>query len=150
MMVNHVVDPVAGNSRYPRIMLLPAIVLITAALIFYSIGVWAEHLQRVLKWWHAGFFAVGLVCDASGTYLMSRIAATGGVQASGLGTGLNTIMAITGAAALLLMVLHLVWAVIVLLRNREAEKSSFHKFSLIVWVIWLVPYFTGAIGANMG
>jgi uncharacterized repeat protein (TIGR03987 family) len=59
-------------------------------------------------------------------------------------------MAITGAAALLLMVLHLVWAVIVLLRNREAEKSSFHKFSLIVWVIWLVPYFTGAIGANMG
>ena len=129
---------------------MPAIILITAALVFYTIGVWAEHLQKVLKWWHVGFFALGLICDASGTFLMSRIAASGEVQAVGVGAGLNTIMAVTGAAALLLMVLHLVWAIIVLVRNREAEKKSFHKFSLVVWAIWLIPYFTGAIGANMG
>ena len=131
-------------------MLIPAIILITAALVFYTIGVWAEHLQKVLKWWHAGLFALGLICDASGTYLMSKIADSDEVQAVGVGAGLNTIMAVTGAAALLLMVLHLVWAIIVLARNREAEKKSFHKFSLVVWAIWLIPYFTGAIGANMG
>ena len=131
-------------------MLMPAIILITAALVFYTIGVWAEHLQKVLKWWHAGLFGLGLICDASGTYLMSQIADSGEVQAVGVGAGLNTIMAVTGAAALLLMVLHLVWAIIVLVRNREAEKKSFHKFSLVVWAIWLIPYFTGAIGANMG
>lgn len=131
-------------------MLLPAIVLITAALLFYSVGVWAERLQRVLKWWHAAFFGLGLVCDASGTYLMSRIAASGEVQATGLGAGLNTVMALTGAAALLLMVLHLGWAVMVLLRNQDAARKGFHKFSLLVWGIWLIPYFTGAIGANLG
>lgn len=131
-------------------MLLPAIILITSALVFYSIGVWSEHVQRVLKWWHVGFFALGLVCDASGTFLMSRIAASSEVQAPGAGAGLNAIMAVTGAVALLLMVVHLGWAVVVLLRNREVEKKRFHRFSLVVWAIWLIPYFTGAIGTNLG
>ncbi|MCB5292444.1 HsmA family protein [Arthrobacter sp. SO3] len=130
-------------------MLLPAIILITSALVFYSIGVWSEHLQRVLKWWHAGFFALGLICDASGTYLMTQLAASGEVRPGGIGAGLNAVMAVTGAAALLLMVIHLGWAVIVLLRNRDVEKKRFHKFSLLVWAIWLVPYFTGAIGTNL-
>ncbi|MEO8222804.1 MAG: HsmA family protein [Specibacter sp.] len=131
-------------------MLLPAIILITSALVFYSIGVWSEHIQRVLKWWHAGFFALGLLCDATGTFLMSRIAASGEVEASGVGAALNAIMAVTGAAALLLMVIHLVWAIIVLVRNSEAQKKRFHRFSLLVWGIWLIPYLTGAIGANLG
>lgn len=131
-------------------MLLPAIILITSALVFYSIGVWSEHIQRVLKWWHAGFFALGLLCDATGTFLMSRIAASGEVEASGVGAALNAIMAVTGAAALLLMVIHLVWALIVLVRNSEAQKKRFHRFSLLVWGIWLIPYLTGAIGANLG
>ena len=130
-------------------MLLPAIILITSALVLYSIGVWSEHLQRVLKWWHAGFFALGLICDASGTYLMTQLAASSEVRPSGIGTGLNAVMAVTGAAALLLMVIHLGWAVIVLLRNRDVDKKRFHKFSLIVWAIWLVPYFTGAIGTSL-
>ncbi|PTT61633.1 HsmA family protein [Arthrobacter sp. HMWF013] len=131
-------------------MLLPAIILITAALVFYSIGIWAERIQRVLKWWHAGFFALGLLCDASGTYLMTQLAASGEGRAEGAGAGLNAVMAVTGAAALLLMVIHLAWAAIVLLRNRDAEKKQFHKFSLLVWGIWLIPYFTGAIGTNLG
>ncbi len=59
----------------------------------------------------------------------------------------DTIMAWTGALAVCLMAIHLCWAVIVLIRNRPSEKASFHKFSIIVWVIWLIPYFTGAIGA---
>lgn len=130
-------------------MLLPAIILITSALVFYSIGVWSEHLQRVLKWWHAGFFALGLICDASGTYLMTQLAASSEVPLGGIGAGLNAVMAVTGAAALLLMVIHLGWAVIVLLRNRDDEKKRFHKFSLLVWAIWLVPYFTGAIGTGL-
>lgn len=131
-------------------MLLPAIILITSALVFYSIGVWSEHVQRVLKWWHAGFFTLGLLCDATGTFLMSRIAGSGEVEATGVGAVMNAIMAATGAVALGLMVIHLLWAIIVLVRNREAEKKRFHKFSLLVWGIWLIPYLTGAIGANLG
>jgi len=131
-------------------MLIPAIVLITAALVFYTIGVWSEHRQRVLKWWHTAFFALGLACDASGTYFMSQLSGSGTAESTGLASVLTTIMVITGALALVLMALHLIWAVIVLLRKRDAELKRFHKLSLIVWAIWLVPYFAGAIGANIG
>jgi len=130
-------------------MLVTAIVLITAALVFYTIGVWAEHRQRVLKWWHAVFFALGLLCDASGTYVMSQLAGSGTSASSGLAGGLTTVMIVTGGLALLLMAIHLTWAIIVLLRNRDAERKQFHKLSLIVWTIWLIPYFAGAIGANL-
>lgn len=124
-------------------MLLAAIILITSALVAYSIGVWAEHRARILKPWHAGMFALGLTCDASGTWLMSRIAA-----AHGDVTGVLThIMAWTGALALLLMVFHLGWALVVLVRHRIAEKETFHRFSLAVWGFWLIPYVTGMAGS---
>ncbi|MCJ0905664.1 HsmA family protein [Rhodococcus sp. ARC_M6] len=125
-------------------MLAAAIIVITFALVFYSIGVWSERIQKTLKWWHAGAFALGLICDATGTVLMSRISD----ESPDTGTStFNNIMIVTGAIAIALMAIHLVWAVIVLLRDRPAEKAKFHKFSLVVWAIWLVPYFTGAIGA---
>lgn len=127
-------------------MLVPAIVIITAALVFYSVGVWAERIQRTLKWWHAGMFALGLACDATGTFLMTRIAAdqqAAGIEQSAAGA----LMAWTGTLAIALMAVHLVWAVVVLVRGRESEKRVFHRFSLVVWAIWLVPYVAGAMSA---
>ncbi len=130
-------------------MLLPAIILITLALVFYTIGVWAERAQKVLKPWHTAFFGLGLAADASGTYLMSLIA-EGNRQAGVEQSILNQIMAMSGVIALVLMAVHLAWAVIVLVRNRENEKHSFHRFSVVVWAIWLVPYITGALGSSLG
>lgn len=130
-------------------MLLPAIVLITAALVFYTIGVWAERIQRVLKWWHVVFFALGLAADASGTFLMTQIADSGQSNATGIGAVLIGVMGITGTIAILLMAVHLIWAIVVLVRGREREKHTFHRFSVLVWAIWLIPYITGAIGANL-
>ena len=130
-------------------MLLPAIVLITAALVLYTIGVWAERIQRVLKWWHVVFFALGLAADASGTWLMTKIAESGESDATGVGAVLLAIMGVTGVIAILLMAVHLAWAIIVLVRGSERAKHTFHRFSVIVWAVWLVPYLTGAIGANL-
>ena len=59
-------------------------------------------------------------------------------------------MAVTGIIAILLMAVHLVWAVIVLLRNRDEEKRVFHRFSITVWAIWLIPYVVGAAAAMLG
>lgn len=132
-------------------MLLPAIILITLALVFYTIGVWAERAQKVLKPWHTAFFGLGLVADASGTYLMSLIAeqnrvdGVDGVEPSIL----NQVMAVSGVIALVLMAVHLLWAVVVLVRGREAELHRFHRFSVVVWAIWLVPYVTGALGSSL-
>ena len=130
-------------------MLLPAIILITLALVFYSIGVWAERAQKVLRPWHTVFFGLGLAADASGTYLMSLIASAN--RAAEVEQSiLNQVMAVSGLIALILMAVHFAWAVIVLVRNREHEKHSFHRFSVIVWAIWLVPYITGALGSSLG
>lgn len=130
-------------------MLLPAIILITLALVFYSIGVWSERAQKVLKPWHTVFFALGLAADSSGTYLMTLIAE--GNRVAGVEPSiLNQIMGVTGIIALVLMAVHLAWAIVVLVRNREAEKQRFHRFSVLVWAIWLVPYITGALGSSLG
>lgn len=124
-------------------MLPVAIILITSALAFYTLGVWAERRSGTLKRWHAASFLLGLVFDASGTYIMSQIAAAGGTGSTGLAATLSSVMAVTGAIALLLMLVHAAWAVVTLVRNRPAELKAFHKWSVIVWLIWLVPYFTG-------
>ncbi|MBX9470595.1 HsmA family protein [Microcella sp.] len=130
-------------------MLLPAIILITLALVFYTIGVWAERAQKVLKPWHTVFFGLGLAADASGTYLMSLIADAN--RAAGVEPSiLNQVMAVSGLVALILMAVHFAWAVVVLVRGREAELHRFHRFSVIVWAIWLVPYITGALGSSLG
>ena len=50
---------------------------------------------------------------------------------------------LTGLLAILLMLIHAIGATIVLIRKDEQAIVNFHKLSLVVWLIWLVPYFTG-------
>ena len=45
-------------------------ILITLALVFYSLGVWAERIARLLKPWHVITFWTGFTFDVSGTALM--------------------------------------------------------------------------------
>lgn len=113
--------------------LIYAIVFISLALVFYTIGVWSEKIQGTLKGWHLVFFSLGLVFDTLGTSKMSEIA--GGFSFS--------LHSITGGLAILLMGIHLLWAIYVLIKGDEVLKQKFHKFSIIVWLIWLIPYFIG-------
>ena len=122
-------------------MIVPAVISITLALVFYTIGVWWERKDGTLRIIHVVFFVMGLICDAVGTSLMSVIA-----RSSGSTTGnLMSAHGITGVIAIILMFLHAVWAIIVLKRNKDDELSAFHRFSIVVWVIWLVPYILGMV-----
>lgn len=122
-------------------MLIYAIVSITSALLFYTIGVWSEKIQGELKKWHLAIFWIGLIFDTTGTTLMSKIA-KGGFQFNFHG--------ITGLLAIVLMLFHALWATLVLLRGDSNAKANFHKFSIIVWLIWLIPFISGAVfGASM-
>lgn len=47
---------------------------------------------------------------------------------------------LTGMLAIVLMLIHAVWATVVLLKRDENLITGFHKFSVTVWVIWLIPY----------
>lgn len=49
---------------------------------------------------------------------------------------------LSGVLAILLMFVHAIWATIVLVRKDEKMILNFHKFSIFVWLIWLIPYFS--------
>ena len=113
--------------------LIVSTILITLALVFYSIGVWSERLAGCLKGWHLAFFWAGFACDTAGTGMMMEMS----------GADIWSIHGFTGVVAILLMLVHAVWASVVLARRDEAAIRSFHKFSIVVWLIWLVPYLNG-------
>lgn len=110
-----------------------SMILITLALVFYTIGVWSERLAGRLKGWHLIFFWGGLIFDTVGTGMMMEMA----------GRLTADLHGVTGLLAILLMLIHAIWATIVLVRRDERAILNFHKFSLVVWLIWLVPYFSG-------
>ena len=107
-----------------------ASIIMGAALLFYSIGVWGERITRRLKPWHFVFFVLGLICDTWGTGMMFDM--VGGMSFD--------IHGISGVIAILLMIIHAAWALAVLIRRNERAILKFHKFSVAVRVIWLIPY----------
>jgi uncharacterized repeat protein (TIGR03987 family) len=118
-----------------------AIVFINLAFLLYTVGVWAEKLQHRLKIWHTVFFWMGFISDTIGTTAMSMI--------SGSILKMN-FHGLTGLTAILLMLFHAVWATVVLVRKDEKMILNFHRFSIVVWIIWLVPMITGMIfGASV-
>jgi uncharacterized repeat protein (TIGR03987 family) len=106
------------------------VIVINLALLFYSIGVWSERIAGRLKTWHLVFFWLGIICDTWGTGMMFDMA--GGLTFD--------VHGLTGLLAILLMLIHAVWATVVLIRRNEEMITRFHRFSVLVWVIWLVPY----------
>ncbi len=122
------------------LLLITSIVAITLALIFYTIGVWAEHKAKILKWWHFAFFVIGFIWDCSGTAAMSMLTKDGNKTSD---LALISVHGITGVLAIALMLIHVVWALVTLIRDKQEAKERFHRFSLIVWAIWLIPYFIG-------
>ena len=122
--------------------LIFAIVTITLALLFYTIGVFAERKSKSLNKTHVIIFWLGLLCDTTGTITMSSIAKSG-VEVMNVAT--QTLHSLTGFLAIVLMLFHAIWATWVLYKNDEKKKQTFHKFSIIVWIIWLVPYVIGLI-----
>lgn len=139
--------PQRRRLRSVTCILIAAIVLITAALVLYSAGVWAERHAGVLRPGHAALFAAGFVSDAAGTLLMTQIARSDTYETVGAALVLSVVMAVTGAAALVLMGVHLTWAVLLLRKGTDPAKRVFHRFSVAVWGVWLIPYFTGMASA---
>ena len=119
-------------------LLTKAVIAITLALIFYTIGVWSEHRAKLLKPIHLVFFWLGLCMDTAGTMMMSRLA-------DGSGGALSGVHGVTGMIAIVLMMIHAVWATVVLVRKDEGAMRTFHRFSVMVWAIWLIPFVIGMI-----
>jgi uncharacterized repeat protein (TIGR03987 family) len=120
-----------------NMLILVSTILITLALAFYSTGVWAERFSRYLKGWHVTAFWTGFMFDMSGTYAMGKL--------SEEPLNLFDLHTLTGQIALWLMLIHAIWATYVVRKGSETTRKKFHRYSLIVWLIWLIPYFGGMI-----
>ncbi len=117
-------------------------IFITLALVFYSLGVWAERMARLLKPWHIVTFWIGFTFDVSGTFLMH-------LMADDPFNILNS-HTLTGQLALWLMLAHATWATVVVRKDKKDLRLKFHRYSLFVWLVWLIPYFGGMIMAMGG
>ena len=118
-------------------MIILSSILITLALIFYTVGIWAERIARMLKSWHVVMFWFGFTFDLTGTLAMHKMA-----QGH---FNLLDFHTLTGQIALWLMLAHATWATVVIKRGLEDMKVRFHRYSIFVWLIWLVPYFGGML-----
>ena len=112
-------------------------VFITLALLFYSMGVWTERIARYLKSWHLVMFWTGFTFDVLGTLLMHFMADDP--------FNLLNFHVFTGQLALWLMFAHAIWATRVVRKDQQKLRLKFHRYSLFVWLVWLVPYFGGML-----
>ena len=118
-----------------------SVVTINLALLFYSIGVWSERVTKYLKSWHVATFWIGFSFDVTGTTAMHFI--------SDKPFSLTDIHTLTGQLALWLMLAHAIWATRVVRKDKSDLRKNFHRYSLMVWLIWLIPYFGGMmLGMN--
>ncbi len=120
-------------------LLIISIVSMFSALACYTSGVWGEKLAGVLRLNHLHFFWAGFLFDTVGTTIMGKIA----------GVFTFNIHGVTGTTAIVLMMVHAVWATIVLTLKQEKVLRVFHRFSLAVWALWLVPFISGMTMAMM-
>lgn len=125
----------------PRELIVPAIVM-SLAFVFYTAGVWTERRAGRLRREHVVLFWLGIACDSAATEMMFRMIVEQGAVRDWSHT-------LTGGAALLLMAAHAVWATVTLTRGSDTAKRRFHRYSVIVWAIWLVPYLGGMLAGMM-
>ena len=81
-----------------------------------------------------GAFSSLIGFDTIGTTIMSSMAK---------GASLLSPHGITGALAIILMLFHAIWATVVFKGQERKKLENFHKFSIVVWLIWLIPYVLG-------
>lgn len=109
-----------------------SICFISLALILYSLSIWSERIKHQLHKWMIITFIIGFGCDLIGTSIM-------GWHAHGLKLNFHTIC---GYLALIIMGLHLAWAIRAF-KNKGNCAQLFNHFSIYAWFVWLLALFSG-------
>ena len=113
--------------------MIAATCVIVAALLFYSVGIWVEHVKGRLRFWHIGFMLVGLVCNAIGIGLMKSLAQFTSVN--------NEMHTLVGVITIFIMMAHSMWAIWVLTDKSAQARNYYNRLSIFLWCLWLVPFF---------
>ena len=116
-------------------MLVFSVILMTLALIIYTIPILNEFKGKILMPWHAIMFCIGFCFDVSSTIIMYKL---GG---SKINFGLHYIF---GDIALFLMLINAIGSIIILNKKHKSLLTQFYKFSFFAWIIWVISYILGA------
>ncbi|MCF7834598.1 TIGR03987 family protein [Candidatus Gracilibacteria bacterium] len=114
-------------------MISVGIIFITLALVLYTTAVWTEKIKKKLQLWIVLTFASGFICDLIGTSIMFSVAEHKFSLA---------LHSICGYLALIIMFLHLIWAILSI-RKIGRYEEYFTKFSVFAWCIWLIAFISG-------
>jgi uncharacterized repeat protein (TIGR03987 family) len=114
------------------------ILFITSALVLYTIAIFSERKMGYIHKWILAVFASGFTCDLIGTSIMSCQTESHTVN----------VHMCCGLAALLIMLLHLSWAILAMICHGKTAHY-FHRCSLYAWGIWLIAFITGGAGSMM-
>jgi uncharacterized repeat protein (TIGR03987 family) len=87
-------------------------------------------------------FWTGFLFDVSGTWAMGRL--------SDDPFNIFDLHTLTGQIALWLMLAHAIWATFVVRKGSDSFRKQFRRYSLIVWLIWLIPYIGGMMMGMSG
>lgn len=107
--------------------------LIGVALLFYTVAIWTERMRGTLLKWMLIVFFLGFLSDLIGTSMMFFIAKE---------KFSFEVHSIAGYLALIIMFLHLIWAIMARLKIGKSE-ICFTKFSIYAWIVWMVAFFSG-------
>lgn len=105
--------------------------VLLSAFVFYTIGVWAERVQKELKVWHLIFLVAGLFTETIGTSLVEQDANNTHFS--------DQTYTILGLIALFFIFIHVLWALWAYLRGLAQIRIRFRS-SILFWCIWLIPY----------
>jgi uncharacterized repeat protein (TIGR03987 family) len=116
--------------------ILISVISITTALVLYTIAVWRNWRMKLLTTAHVVLLWCGLAADALATKMM-------GLSIEGdIVWDFHTISGYTGLALMALMATVGSWAKY---SGNEAMLTSFHRFAIPVWIVWVASYVTGVI-----
>ncbi len=107
--------------------------LFIAALVFYTIAIFANLLWQDMRRWMVVIFGTGLLCDAMGTLFLCFLTATGWQW---------TAHSISGTLALIIMTVHFIWAVASFYQGSSWE-AKFRHWSVWAWLLWLAAFVSG-------
>lgn len=124
-----------GQTTKTEDAMLFSISCMVMALGLYTLAIWAERITHQLRAWMILVFSLAFACDITGTSLMSLMASQNASHEANMHM-------VCGISALLIMCLHLLWALFTIWKKGRAAKL-FHSFSLYAWMIWLLAFITG-------
>lgn len=116
--------------------ILISVISITTALLLYTIAVWRIWRLKLLTTASIVLLWVGLGADALATKMM-------GLSIEGeIVWDFHTISGYTGLALMAVLAAAGTWAK---WSGREAMLTSFHRFAIPIWIIWVASYATGVV-----